>query len=346
MGMTADPARDLVRERARRGSPCSQCGVEPGDARARAACRRIAARGCGEDPLCRLVAGWDRAGGRARARGVSAGGVPYRESGLRDQGLIDPRSGFAARRFTYLRRTDGSPAVRLGEGQALALSPDGKWALAWRTSSSQLVLLPTGVGEAQTLSVPAMTSVAWGTWFPDSRRVLFAAETNGRFRIYVRELGGGETRPIGPPEFTLPSSLGGGGGCYRRVARRPDTRRRGARRSRSSYGRKRTASPVPRRRARRSASSLERGWAVALRPSVQGLRGPGLSAGAHYRAANAVAGARASGPRGCRLSRRARDSRREVVRLLVHAQPQRPLPGRWAQVTRGGSTDTTSTRDD
>jgi Tol biopolymer transport system component len=53
-----------------------------------------------------------------------------------------------------------------------------------------------------------MTSVAWGTWFPDSRRVLFAAETNGRFRIYVRELGGGETRPIGPPEFTLPSSLG------------------------------------------------------------------------------------------------------------------------------------------
>jgi WD40-like Beta Propeller Repeat len=208
MGMTADPARDLVRERARRGSPCSQCGVEPGDARARAACRRIAARGCGEDPLCRLVAGWDRAGGRARARGVSAGGVPYRESGLRDQGLIDPRSGFAARRFTYLRRTDGSPAVRLGEGQALALSPDGKWALAWRTSSSQLVLLPTGVGEAQTLSVPAMTSVAWGTWFPDSRRVLFAAETNGRFRIYVRELGGGETRPIGPPEFTLPSSLG------------------------------------------------------------------------------------------------------------------------------------------
>jgi Tol biopolymer transport system component len=109
--------------------------------------------------------------------------------------------------FTYLRRTDGSPAVRLGEGQALALSPDGKWALAWRTSSSQLVLLPTGVGEAQTLSVPATTSVAWGAWFPDSRRVLFAAETNGRFRIYVRELGGGETRPIGPPEFTLPSSL-------------------------------------------------------------------------------------------------------------------------------------------
>ena len=30
----------------------------------------------------------------------------------------------------YLRKTDGSPAVRLGEGQALALSPDAKWVLS------------------------------------------------------------------------------------------------------------------------------------------------------------------------------------------------------------------------
>ena len=30
----------------------------------------------------------------------------------------------------YIRKTDGSPAVRLGDGQSLALSPDGKWALS------------------------------------------------------------------------------------------------------------------------------------------------------------------------------------------------------------------------
>jgi hypothetical protein len=30
----------------------------------------------------------------------------------------------------YLRRTDGSPAVRLGAGVGSALSPDGEWALA------------------------------------------------------------------------------------------------------------------------------------------------------------------------------------------------------------------------
>src|SRR5438132_7463401 len=29
----------------------------------------------------------------------------------------------------YLRKTDGSPAVLLGEGGAVALSPNGKWAI-------------------------------------------------------------------------------------------------------------------------------------------------------------------------------------------------------------------------
>ncbi len=48
---------------------------------------------------------------------------------------------------TYLRKTDGSDAKMLGEGKALALSPDEKWALVTRPSSEpELVLLPTGAG--------------------------------------------------------------------------------------------------------------------------------------------------------------------------------------------------------
>jgi Tol biopolymer transport system component len=47
---------------------------------------------------------------------------------------------------TYLRGTDGSPAVRLGDGVAQGLSPDGKWALAMLSSPSRLILLPTGPG--------------------------------------------------------------------------------------------------------------------------------------------------------------------------------------------------------
>src|SRR5277367_6533694 len=53
----------------------------------------------------------------------------------------------------YIRKTDGSPAIRLSEGVGLALSPDGKWALARpNITPSPLMLLPTGVGEAKPLT--------------------------------------------------------------------------------------------------------------------------------------------------------------------------------------------------
>ena len=52
----------------------------------------------------------------------------------------------------YLRNTDGSPAIRLGEGSGLSLSPDGKWALSrLNVTPSPLVLYPTGVGEMKRL---------------------------------------------------------------------------------------------------------------------------------------------------------------------------------------------------
>ena len=51
----------------------------------------------------------------------------------------------------YVRKADGSPAVRLGEGSTQDLSPDGEWALAIIHSASdpQLVAYPTGAGEAK-----------------------------------------------------------------------------------------------------------------------------------------------------------------------------------------------------
>ena len=49
----------------------------------------------------------------------------------------------------YIRKTDGSPAVRLGEGGARDLSLDGEWALAIQRTSSdpRLVAYPTRAGE-------------------------------------------------------------------------------------------------------------------------------------------------------------------------------------------------------
>jgi hypothetical protein len=52
----------------------------------------------------------------------------------------------------YLRPTDGSEPLKLGIGQALALSPDEKWALVQtRTKDGTLSLLPIGPGTPRTL---------------------------------------------------------------------------------------------------------------------------------------------------------------------------------------------------
>jgi len=52
----------------------------------------------------------------------------------------------------YLRPMDGSPAMRVGEGERFTLSPDGRWVLTWTSSSpSQLSLIPTGPGAPRTI---------------------------------------------------------------------------------------------------------------------------------------------------------------------------------------------------
>ena len=81
----------------------------------------------------------------------------------------------------YVRATDGSPAVRLGEGFGQALSPDEKWAIAIQRPATdpQLVAYPTGAGEARVF--PKEASAVWNAcWFPDGKRLLFTANEPGR----------------------------------------------------------------------------------------------------------------------------------------------------------------------
>ncbi len=60
----------------------------------------------------------------------------------------DPKEG------VFLRKTDGSPAIRLGDGISQGLSSDGRWALAWKAGSpAELALLPTGAGTARKIPV-------------------------------------------------------------------------------------------------------------------------------------------------------------------------------------------------
>jgi WD40 repeat protein len=98
----------------------------------------------------------------------------------------------------YIRKTDGSPAIRLGEGTAQSFSPDGKWVLAQALNSRRtLVMVPTGAGEPKSISVPFDLSQWW--FFPDGRRILVAGiSPEGQTRIYSVDLDGKSYRQIAP----------------------------------------------------------------------------------------------------------------------------------------------------
>ena len=108
----------------------------------------------------------------------------------------------------YLRKTDNSPAIRLSDGIGMALSPDGKWALARpNVTPSPMVLLPTGVGEAKPLTHDSINHL-WGRWLPDGKRLVFLGnETGHGFRLYVESPGASKPLPISPEGVNPPVVL-------------------------------------------------------------------------------------------------------------------------------------------
>jgi len=97
-----------------------------------------------------------------------------------------------------IRGTDGSPVVKLGAGQASALSPDGRYALATTLDSpTDLVVLPTGTGETKTLPRGPIRSHFQAAWFPDGRHVFVIGEdSTGSVAGYMQNISGGDPRPV------------------------------------------------------------------------------------------------------------------------------------------------------
>jgi len=107
----------------------------------------------------------------------------------------DPKGGI------YLRGTDGAPARRLGEGEALDISPDGKWVvvLLFDADDSKFpcVLIPTGAGERRRL--PPTDPAACGSFFADGTRLAGMDAAKGQHRrLWVRDVEGKSVRAVTP----------------------------------------------------------------------------------------------------------------------------------------------------
>ena len=109
----------------------------------------------------------------------------------------ETREGGGAKSAVYLRRADEPAPLRLADGIADALSPDGKWALAHQ--GAKLVVIPTGTGEPRELKIDG-TIESGAAWLPDSRRAIIggAIGKSGGYRLYVIDTLDETAKPISP----------------------------------------------------------------------------------------------------------------------------------------------------
>ncbi|MGA7907078.1 MAG: WD40 repeat domain-containing serine/threonine protein kinase [Candidatus Sulfotelmatobacter sp.] len=158
------------------------------------------------DGLVLLTRGNDRAGmiglapGETKERDLSwlDWSVPSSLSPDGKQILFqEAGEGGGPRYAVYIRNTDGSPAIHLGEGSGLALSPDGKWALARQnTDPAPFTLLPTGVGETKPVKDDGLNHNG-AAWLPDGNHIIFSGiEAGHGIRLYVESLSDGKPRSI------------------------------------------------------------------------------------------------------------------------------------------------------
>ena len=125
--------------------------------------------------------------------------------------FTESNEGVAYKATVYMRATDDSAAVRLGEGMALGFSPRKDVVLALRPGGKrrELILLPTGAGKVQV--VPNDLNCLWAGWLPDGR-ILINAQTPAGPRMFIQARDGRPPVPVTPPGIAigLTNSVGGG----------------------------------------------------------------------------------------------------------------------------------------
>jgi hypothetical protein len=103
-----------------------------------------------------------------------------------------------------IRKVDGTLPVRLGEGSAGGLSPDGEWAISFATGQlKQLTLLPTGPGQPRIINITGLEHIhkGWARFLPNGQEILLNGDQAGqapRPRCYQIEVSSGKATAATP----------------------------------------------------------------------------------------------------------------------------------------------------
>jgi Tol biopolymer transport system component len=135
---------------------------------------------------------WARSPGDARERDLSWHEGSYAVDLTPDgKTLLFDEGGEGYFHAIYVRPMNGGPAKRIGEGRAIAISPDGRWVVSnARERGSDTVLLPTGAGSPVVIDSEGHRFED-AEFFPDGKRVLLGHD-------YVKELPDGRLKPLAP----------------------------------------------------------------------------------------------------------------------------------------------------
>ena len=125
-------------------------------------------------------------------------------SSLSDDGqrilFTEEGEGASPKRDVYMRKADGSPAVRLGDGVPYGFSPDGKWAVAiTRETPQQLILLPTGPGSPRKIPLEGIKNFG-ASFLADGRLYVLEFDVPPRLSVVSNE--GGKTRVLNATDIT------------------------------------------------------------------------------------------------------------------------------------------------
>ncbi len=103
----------------------------------------------------------------------------------------------------YLRKTDGTSAIQLGDGFGGGFSPDGRWVSSVLSSPPQIILLPAGAGQTKRLESFGIEQFSYSTsWLSDGKSIVFNGKEPGRLhRTYLQSVDGGR-RPVTPEGVT------------------------------------------------------------------------------------------------------------------------------------------------